>query len=67
MPQAAGAAPELAGLLADMRVANLYLRLLCQYEPRSGGSGKGGAGAKQVHELVRVRALLALSMLFKSS
>ncbi|KAL4418863.1 hypothetical protein ABPG77_002930, partial [Micractinium sp. CCAP 211/92] len=33
--QAAGAAPELAGLLADMRVANLYLRLLCQYEPRS--------------------------------
>ncbi len=67
MAQAAGAAPELAGLLADMRVANLYLRLLCQYEPRSGGSGRGGAAVEHVHEPVRVRASLVLNMLFKSS
>ncbi|KAL4426026.1 hypothetical protein ABPG75_010042 [Micractinium tetrahymenae] len=33
--KAAGAAPALAALLSDMRVANLYVRLLCLYEPRS--------------------------------
>ncbi|PSC67185.1 vacuolar sorting-associated 8-like protein isoform X1 [Micractinium conductrix] len=33
--KAASAAPRLAPLLGDMRVANLYVRLLCQYEPRS--------------------------------
>lgn len=34
--QAGSRSPALAALLADMRVATLYLRLLCVYEPRSG-------------------------------
>lgn len=32
----ANRSPALAALLGDMRVATLYLRLLCLYEPRSG-------------------------------
>lgn len=51
--QAGARSPALAGLLGDMSVANLYMRLLCQYEPRSGGLLLGcvlGAG-----ELDRVK------------
>jgi hypothetical protein len=37
-PLRAGArSPGLSALLGDSGVANLYLRLLCQYEPHSGG------------------------------
>lgn len=38
-PLRAGAkSPGLGALLRESGVANLYLRLLCQYEPRSGGA-----------------------------
>ena len=37
--QASRESPQLSSILADPSVATLYLRLLCLYEPRSGGKG----------------------------
>lgn len=41
--QASSRSPALAALLGDMAVANTYLRLLCEYEPRSGALEGGTA------------------------
>lgn len=39
--QASRESPQLSSILADPSVATVYLRLLCRYEPRSGGKGVG--------------------------